>query len=204
VGWKIAATSEAIQGKYGVDHPFYGFVMEEHLLAPGGAAVLADFLNPLLEAEVAFIFGRDLSGPGVSAEDVTAAVSHYAPAFEIPDFYFRGEDWHFSDSIPMNVFCGAVMLGRERAAAADVDLGAVELSMIVDGELRGREKSTAVMGHPARAVAWLANALAECGEGIRAGQAVISGSFMLETGLRPGMRVRAEFSGIGGEEISFA
>ena len=48
----------------------------------------------------------------------------------------------------------------------------------IDGALAGSGVGAEVMGHPFEAVAWLANALAERGEGLRAGQLVLCGSLV--------------------------
>jgi 2-keto-4-pentenoate hydratase len=58
-----------------------------------------------------------------------------------------------------------------------------------------------VMGHPAAAVAWLANALAAHGERLEAGSIVLSGGLTSSTELRPGAVVSAAFDGLGTVQV---
>jgi 2-oxo-3-hexenedioate decarboxylase len=58
----------------------------------------------------------------------------------------------------------------------------------------------AVLGHPAAAVAWLADRLAEQGESLEAGMLVLSGGLTPSVPLRPGSMLTAEFDGLGSVE----
>jgi 2-keto-4-pentenoate hydratase len=55
----------------------------------------------------------------------------------------------------------------------------------------------AVLGNPLNSVVWLAQKLTQFGRGIRAGDIVMTGSFVRQFPLAPGDRAEAEFSGIG-------
>ena len=57
--------------------------------------------------------------------------------------------------------------------------------------------ATAVMGDPARAVAWLANKLAEYDEYLMAGSVVLSGSFISSVPVAAGDLVEADFGELG-------
>ena len=52
---------------------------------------VSSLIAPRAEAEVAFILGRDLTGPGVTAADVLRATDCVMPCFEIVDS--RIQDW---------------------------------------------------------------------------------------------------------------
>ena len=52
------------------------------------------------------------------------------------------------------------------------------------------------MGHPAKAIVWLASALAGRGEQLREGEIVLSGGLTASVRLRPGVTVTAEFDGL--------
>jgi 2-keto-4-pentenoate hydratase len=54
----------------------------------------------------------------------------------------------------------------------------------------------AALGHPARAVAWLANKLAEFGEGLEEGDVVLSGSLGRAVPVGPGDVVTLEMTGL--------
>src|SRR5689334_20723128 len=61
-GYKIGATSEAIQKMFGIDHPDFGYLTDRMLL-PEGACLDPDrYISPKVEGEVAFRMAADLSG----------------------------------------------------------------------------------------------------------------------------------------------
>ena len=72
----------------------------------------------------------------------------------------------------------------------------------VDGEVAMTAAAAAVMGHPAAAVAWLANQLAAEGEGLKAGQLVFSGGVTAPVPVTAGGSVTFEFDGLGAIEIA--
>ena len=57
------------------------------------------------------------------------------------------------------------------------------------------------MGHPAVAVAWLANCLGPRGVRLRAGWLVMSGGLTAQVPLEPGQAVTAELDGLGSAEV---
>jgi 2-keto-4-pentenoate hydratase len=59
----------------------------------------------------------------------------------------------------------------------------------------------AVSGHPAAAVAWLANRLGAQGKSLRAGMLVLSGGLTAPVPLEPGTAITAEFDGLGSVEV---
>ena len=59
------------------------------------------------------------------------------------------------------------------------------------------------MGHPARAVAWMANKLSKTGQSIKAGEVVLSGAISASATITPGDYFVASFDGIGSIEANF-
>jgi 2-keto-4-pentenoate hydratase len=62
----------------------------------------------------------------------------------------------------------------------------------------------AVLGDPARAVAWLANKLAEHNQDLKAGEVVLPGSMTPLYHVGAGDRVEAHFDALGSVSVSFA
>jgi 2-keto-4-pentenoate hydratase len=75
--------------------------------------------------------------------------------------------------------------------------------MEVDGVETGRGTGAEVLGHPAEAVAWLANKLAEQGHGIQAGQFVIPGSIVAPPAVAKGNVITAAYASLGVVSVSF-
>jgi 2-keto-4-pentenoate hydratase len=165
------------------------------------ARVRDGMIAPRLEAELAFVLERPLRGPDVGLEDVLAATGSVLPMFEIVDS--RIDDWRVGivDTIADNASGWGVVLGPPM----DVDPRALDTIDVVF-ERVGDETLTgtgdAVLGHPANAVAWLANTLAEFGEELPAGEPILSGSFTRVLEATPG-QYRARFGGgVGDVELT--
>ncbi len=179
VGRKIGLTNPAIQQQLGVDEPDYGALWRSsfHEAAGGRAEIAAaDFLQPRLEGEVAFRFGRALMGGAVTAEDVLAATDACALAVEIVDS--RIADWRIKlvDTIADNASYGGFVVGPWDAALVRADMPALAMQARKNGELAAEGLGAAVLGHPANSAAWLVNKLGEFGVGLDAGDIVISGA----------------------------
>jgi 2-keto-4-pentenoate hydratase len=196
VGRKIGATSRAIQELFSIDTPDYGHIFDDMVVGDGGDIELDALIQPMVEPELAFILDRELSGPGVTRADVLAATRTVFPCLEVIDS--RISDWRiaFVDTVADNGSSARCAFG-EGVPFAGADLAAVEAVMSRNGEVTGRATGEAVLGHPAEAVAWLANALGELGSGLRAGEYVLSGSFMTAIRAERGDRFEASFSGLG-------
>jgi 2-keto-4-pentenoate hydratase len=185
-----------MQEMLGVDEPDYGHLYADRVHETGTTIDPSALIAPRIEPEIAFVLGSELSGPRVTAEDVLAATDHVVPALEVIDS--RIADWKIKlvDTIADNASCASVVLGSRRTAPADVDLAAaVELQ--VDGGTVQQGTGAAVLDHPARAVAWLANALGGFGDGLEAGHVVMPGSLTAAIPLEPETVVTADFGLLG-------
>jgi 2-oxopent-4-enoate/cis-2-oxohex-4-enoate hydratase len=72
-----------------------------------------------------------------------------------------------------------------------------------NGEPCGSGTGAAVQGHPAEAVAWLANTLGAFGIPLRAGEVILSGALAALVPAAAGDRFKLEIGGLGGCSISF-
>jgi 2-oxopent-4-enoate/cis-2-oxohex-4-enoate hydratase len=198
IGMKIGCTSEAIRDYFGIDRPDFGVVFDDMLLRPGSTLDLETLIQPRMEAELAFRLTRDLAGPGVAVVDVLAATEAVAPCMEIIDS--RIENWEISivDTIADNGSSAQAMLGAWVEIDRLPSLDRVEVVFTRNGSVVGRGLGSDVLGHPANAVAWLANTLGEFGDSLRAGEIVLSGAFTTASECAGGDVFEAEFDGIGG------
>lgn len=203
VGHKIGLTSAPMQKLLGVDEPDYGYVLDTMVL-PNNASVPARSLcAPRVEPEIAFRLHRPLRGPGVTIEDVLDATDALAVALEIVDS--RIVDWRItlSDTIADNASSGAVVLGPWIPISESPDLVTAHADLLVNGELTGSGTGAAVLGHPAAAVAWLANALADFDTALERGQFVMSGSMTSAAFVYAGDHAAVDIDGLGSIRIEF-
>lgn len=201
VGHKIGLTSKAMQEMVGVDQPDYGYLLDTMVLDDGAAIDIASLVAARVEAEIAFRLKRTLSGATISVEQVLAATEAVAPALEVIDS--RVADWRITitDTIADNASSARAVVGAFRPVEG-LDLPGVAMRMDVDGEVvEGR--GDAVLGHPALAVAWLAQALHAQGEALEAGEVVLSGALARALPVLRGSRACAELDGLGSVEATF-
>lgn len=74
---------------------------------------------------------------------------------------------------------------------------------MINDEVAGEGTGADVLGHPFHALAWLANHLAATGQGLKAGELVLTGSLVKTVWLKAGDRVRMELDGLGVVEAAF-
>jgi 2-keto-4-pentenoate hydratase len=202
VGHKIGLTSKAMQEMLGVDEPDYGCLYADRVHDSGVAIPAADLIAPRVEPEIAFVLAKPLAGPAVTTQEVLAATAYVVPSIEVIDS--RIADWRITlvDTIADNASCARVVLGTTRTAVSDVALAAADVELRVNGEAVEYGAGAAVLGHPAKAVAWLANALSGHGVSLQAGHVVMPGSLTAAVPLTAGDHVVADFGPLGTVEVT--
>ena len=75
VGHKIGLTSRAMQAAMNIDTPDSGFLTDKMVFEPDSQLAAADFCDPKLEVELAFVLAHDLAGADLSVDDVLDASS---------------------------------------------------------------------------------------------------------------------------------
>jgi 2-oxopent-4-enoate/cis-2-oxohex-4-enoate hydratase len=204
VGKKIGVTSKAVQDMLDVHQPDFGFLTDA-MHYPNGACISlskSGLIQPRAEGEIAFILKEDLHG-NVTREDVLDATEWVLPCFEIVDS--RITDWkiRIQDTVADNASCGVFVLGDKRTAPRDLDLASVRLDVLRNGLAAGSGLGSAVQGHPAEAVAWLANTLGRFGIPFRAGEIILSGALAPLVPASAGDRFELTIEGLGAASVSF-
>ena len=200
-GWKLGVTSRAKQAQAGIHEPVRGFLARANALDLGEPLVAGELIQPRAEPEIVFILGRDLSGPAVTAADVLAATAGVATGIEILDSRYRDYRFTMPDVIADNTSAGRFVVGAP-VPPDGIDLRLAGVVLEHDGEVAATAAGAAALGHPAAAVAWLARSLAAAGEGLRAGQVVLSGGLTAAVPVRPGDVVVASIDRLGVAELA--
>jgi 2-keto-4-pentenoate hydratase len=203
-GYKVGLTSKPMQELLGIDQPDYGPILASMLLAGDRTIRLDELIQPRVEAEIAFLVGSPLRGPGVEAGDVLAATTGVMAAIEVIDS--RIAEWRIrlADTIADMASSALVVTSGRPVPAEGVPLDEVRVVMYDDGEALSEGVGAAVLGHPARAAAWLANTLGELGVGIEPGHVIMPGAMHAAVPARAGHRYRAVFDHLGAVEVSFS
>lgn len=195
VGHKVGLTSDSIQDQLGVDEPDFGRLLGS-MFVDDQTIPREQLIAPRVEPEIGFLIGETLEPP-VTHLDVLEATRGVVPVLEVIDSRVRDWDIRIQDTIADNASSALYLAGEEVSSVEDTDLSLEGLKLYVNGELAQSGVGAAVLDHPARSVAWLANTLDDLDQRLEAGHIVLSGSLTQAVDITPGDVITAEFTSIG-------
>ena len=208
IGWKIGLTSRAMQMALGIDIPDSGVLTRSMAFDTGAQIPAGRFIQPRIEAEIAFVMKADIGGADVTRDAVLAATDYVAPALEILDTRvlradpLTGQPRKVFDTISDNAANAGIVLGTARHAPDNLAwVGAI---VSVNGSVEETGLGAGVLGDPVESVVWLARRMALYGQRIEAGQVILSGSFIRPIECPPGTEIAADFGPFGRVDLSFA
>jgi 2-oxo-hept-3-ene-1,7-dioate hydratase len=209
IGWKIGLTSKVMQRALNIDIPDSGVLFDDMAFEHGAIIPNGRFIQPRIEAEIAFVMKAPLSGEEITGNDVRAATDYVAPSLEILDTRIMrkdpasGEARKIVDTIADNAANAGVVLGDKRHAINAHDLRWVGAIVAKNGEVEETGLGAGVLGDPIESVVWLARRMAKYGQRIEAGQIILSGSFIRPLECPPGTAITADFGTFGRVELAF-
>lgn len=204
VGHKIGLTSKVMQLATGITEPDYGVIHDDMVFESGGEVEFDAFSNVRVETEVAFVLGKELSGPGATIFDVLDATDYVVPALEILNSHIEFEGRTIVDTISDNAAMGAMVLGGRPMKPNEIDLRWISALLYRNESIEDSGVAGAVLGNPAMGVVWLANKLAAHNGRLQAGEIILSGSFTKPMWINPGDTVHADFGQMGAVTCRFA
>lgn len=210
IGWKIGLTSKAMQSALGIDIPDSGILFDNMAFDNGATVPKGRFIQPRIEAEIAFVMKAPLAGKNISRDDVIAATDFVTPAIEILDTRIQrndpktGKARSVLDTISDNAANAGIVLGDARHAIDAHELRWVGAIASRDGEVEETGLGAGVLNDPALSVAWLAQRMAHYGQTIQAGQIILAGSFIRPIECPAGTHILTDFGPFGSVEINFA
>ena len=202
VGHKIGLTSRAMQQALGINMPDSGILFDDMVFPDGGTVPVDRFIGLRVEVELAFVLAKPLRGPNVTLFHVLDATGWVTPAIEILDTrIFRVDPETRAartvlDTIADNAANAGIVTGGRPFRPADHDLRWVSAILYRNG-VEETGVAAGVLNHPGNGIAWLANRLAEHGEGLEAGEVVLAGSFTRPVEVGRGDTIQAEYGPFG-------
>jgi 2-keto-4-pentenoate hydratase len=197
VGHKVGLTSKPMQQMVGVDSPDYGPVLASTIYRDGDTIPVSRFIAPKVEAEIVFVLGERLMGPGVTVTQAHAAIAGAVAAMEIVDS--RIADWRIklADTVADLASNGAMATSSRVVPITDFDSRLVGMTLTRGGELIDTGAGAAALGDPVAVVAWLANVLGADGVALEPGHLIMTGALHAAVPMTPGDVFRAEFDRLG-------
>ena len=196
-GYKVGLTSKPMQQMIGLDSPDYGPVLASTVYPSGAEVPLRRFIQPRIEAEIVFVLGERLEGPGISVADASRATAGVAAAMEIIDSRIAGWRIKLADTVADLASNGAVAISSRIVPLAGLDTRLIGMLLTRNGELAETGAGAAALGDPLRVVAWLANMLGEHGIALEPGHLVMTGSMHAAVPMAAGDVFRADFDRLG-------
>ena len=203
LGKKVGLTSRAVQQQLGVSQPDFGILLDDMEFLDGDEVSMARLAQPKIEAEVAFVIGRDLVGSAPSWGEFIASLAYALPALEIVDSAIA--DWKITlvDTVADNASSGLYVLGQQPVAIGQLAGSELGMQLTVNGAVVSVGSGAACLGHPLRAAYWLARTMAARGQPLRSGEVILSGALGPMVPVAAGHWVQTRIGGLGGCSVCF-
>lgn len=202
-GLKAGLTSFAKMKQMGVDVPVFGFVTDDMARPDGGEITTADLIHPKVEAEICVVTKAPLRGPGCHVGAVMAAIDFVLPAVEVIDSRYRDFKFDLKSVIADNTSAARFVVGGQARPVDALDLRTLGVVLEKNGRIVAMAAGAAVLGHPAAAVAMLANHLGARGQEIPAGTFIMTGGVTEAIAVEAGDHVCARFQDLGSVSMRF-
>lgn len=202
-GWKIGLTSKAMQYALNIDTPDSGVLFDDMMFSDGVSVAKDRFIQPRVEAEIAFVLKTPLEGANVTIFDVLNATDYITPSLEILDTRVIRVDPETKkvrtivDTISDNAANAGLVLGGRPLKPLDADMRWMGAIVSRNGVVEETGLGAGVLNHPAMGIVWLVQRLSQYGRGLSAGEVVLSGSFIRPVEARHGDTLVADFGAYG-------
>ncbi|WP_042259262.1 2-oxo-3-hexenedioate decarboxylase [Paraburkholderia heleia] len=203
VGYKAGLTSHAKMRQMGVETPVFGYLVDAYSLEDGGACRASELIHPKVEPEIAFVTRTGLKGPGCHIGSVLAATDFVIPGIEVIDSRYRDFKFDLKSVVADNTSAARFVVGGQPMSVQGVDLRTIGIVMEKNGQPVSFGAGAAVLGHPAAAVAMLANHLGARGESIPAGSLILSGGITEAVAVAAGDSITLRVQGMGSTGLRF-
>ncbi|MBV2180642.1 MAG: 2-oxo-3-hexenedioate decarboxylase [Castellaniella sp.] len=203
-GLKAGLTSYAKMRQMGVETPIFGFLTDTFLVPDGGDCRHAELIHPKVEPEIVFVTKAPLAGPGCTIAEVLAATDFVLAGIEVIDSRYRDFKFDLKSVVADNCSSSRFVVGGIMREPRDLDLRTTGVVMEKNGRIVSVGAGAAVLGHPANAVAMLADHLGRRGQSIPAGTLILTGGITEAVAVDPGDHVALHMQGMGSVSVRFS
>jgi len=207
IGRKIGFTNRNIWPEYGATAPIWAHVYDRTVIVAEhhrAALSLKGAVRPRLEPEIAFKLKAPLAADITDPAQVLDRIEWVAASFEIVDCHFA--DWHFkpADSAADFSFHWRLIVGEPHVVRRDeIDalcgsLGSCQVTLSRNGAVKDRGVGANALGHPATALAFLADVLSRQPRfaPLAAGEIITTGTLTAALPIAPGETWTSDYAGL--------
>ena len=185
-----------------IDTPDSGVLFDNMAIANRSTLPRGHFIQPRIEAELAFMLNAPLQGREVDRGEVLSATEYVCPSLEILDTRIlhadpaTGASRTICDTISDNAANAGFVLDV-RIDPGGVDLRCIGAIVRHNGIVEETGLGAGVLGDPVLGIVWLARRLADYAGGLAAGDVVLPGSFIRPVEAPSGASFVADFGPYG-------
>jgi 2-oxo-3-hexenedioate decarboxylase len=144
-----------------------------------------------------------LKGPGCHVGAVMAAIDFVIPAVEIIDSRYRDFKFDLKSVVADNTSASRFVIGGRSRHIEELDLRTLGVVLEKNGQVVAMAAGAAVLGHPAAAVAMLANHLGARGQEIPAGTFIMTGGVTEAIPVAAGDSILVRYQDLGSVSMRF-
>jgi len=177
VGYKVAYASKAAQEQFGVTEPARGPLFSLQRVPSGSRLPAGHFMEIALETEVAFTIGKRIDHPIKDVAELKGCVRWVHAAFDAGDYPLVQGDT--KPTAADMIACGAgghVFVLGPAVDPQQVDVDAVSLKLIRNGQTIAESPATNVMGSPWNSLLWCVNHVVKLGGTLEPGTVISTGT----------------------------
>jgi len=210
IGYKIGLTSRVMQRAMNIDTPDFGVLLRSMQFDNNCTIRHADFCDPRIEVELAFVLKKPLFGEHLSIAEVLDATDYVVPALELiaARSYRVDPETRYTrtvmDTISDNAANAGIITADQRFDPNAIDLRWSGGILYRNNVIEETGLAAAVLDHPANGICWIAKRFAPHGIGLEPGQILLSGSFTAPVIAKPGDHFKADYGPLGCIECTFS
>jgi 2-keto-4-pentenoate hydratase len=209
-GWKVGVTSTTMQAYMKMTTPSMGRVRHKLVARNHGDLDRSQYCSPGIELEIVVRLGKDIEPRDMSVDgpwtrqELEGHIAALMPGFEVVDDRYLGILDMPAITLVADDFCNAgCVLGDEVNDWQNLDLEAIEGTMVVNGKDTSVGHGRDVLGHPLEALAFVANTMGGYGKTLKAGEFIMLGSLVKTAWLDKGESATGEIKGLGKVSLCF-
>jgi 2-keto-4-pentenoate hydratase len=174
MGYLAGLSSPEFQKRFGLTDAVYATAYKSMLRWPG-TLYRRNYTRMLVETEIGFRFGKDITEPIQDFKTLKRAVAIVFPAIHVLDFAYPDmKSLRGTDLVATNLATRNILVGKAKSLGAG-DLNAVEVKLFYEGQEVSSGIGKMAFGDQWEALKWTVNNVLARGGEVKDGYVVITG-----------------------------